>query len=69
MNVKEYLEKYDLTHSQLADLCGLSRQCITHYANGRRYPDRYARMMLVEKTNGEITEADLKDYYEKMRKK
>lgn len=59
-HIKRYRDQHQLSQAGFARLIGVTQSLITHWENGRRRPGpRFARY-IEEKTQGELTRADLR---------
>lgn len=63
MNLTTYLEIYDLTQKEFAELVGVSEGAIQNYVKGKRCPTLLIALRIQEKTHDKVTAEELSDYY------
>lgn len=58
MNIKEFLNKYDVTHDQMARALNISSIYVSHLANGKK-PSAKLALRIEEVTFGKVKRSEL----------
>lgn len=63
MNLKEYLEEYQITYREFADKLGIHLHSLKNIVYGKRKPGLRLALQIEECIKGKVSPRDLTDYF------
>lgn len=69
MNLREYLDKREISQSEFADMIGVTKQAVSKYLSGERSPKTPVAMKIQKITHGNVSMEELMEYFQNKKKK